>query len=569
MASRRKRKPKAAKRRLTRRLLAAVVTLFVLVVVGGFLVLLALRAYLHSDKFRTVVGDEVSQVFKADGEFTSFQWTGMAAYTDGYNAKGRSGAFFSRARADGVRARVNFGAVWDRVWEITDVDVDRLDVLIDPVRGDKPRKNKGQDPGEGGDSGSEAGWLSSFLPKQVVVKRAGVAEMNFDWRLDQMSVSGRGTRLEIKPTVIPGVHRVVAQQGRISSPDMPALELQGAEIRAGNGSILIDRASLSLFDNARLSLNGEVKLDSGNSPELDLNARFRNVPASEILPEDWTKRLKGVVEVDVDITGEMSAANPQALRWSGQARLLDGIFEAMPILERLDEMLGSSRFRRLSFNDFKVDFVHEGSKTTLEDVFLLSSGTACLKGRVVLSNQGDPSGIYMLGINPDVIKWLPLIKKTVIEEVFCHDRDKAFETVFAQAGGSAEKPPEGFRWAICRIDPSAADPFTADIRNQFFNKGGLALWAELAGAGEKGLRAIGLLADRARDQGIDLMTVLTKGSEQAEGGLIGRENLMRAAEELGVETAVRRVLKGLVEGVGELPGTLLRTGGEILDGLIP
>ena len=44
---------------------------------------------------------------------------------------------------------------------------------------------------------------------------------------------------------------------------------------------------------------------------------------------------------------------------------------------------------------------------------------------------------------------------------------------------------------------------------------------------------------------------------------------MRAAEELGVETAVRRVLKGLVEGVGELPGTLLRTGGEILDGLIP
>ena len=65
------------------------------------------------------------------------------------------------------------------------------------------------------------------------------------------------------------------------------------------------------------------------------------------------------------------------------------------------------------------------------------------------------------------------------------------------------------------------------------------------------------------------MTVLTKGSEQAEGGLIGRENLMRAAEELGVETAVRRVLKGLVEGVGELPGTLLRTGGEILDGLIP
>ena len=569
MAQRRKRKAKTSSKRLTRRLLAVALTLFVLVVIGGFLVLLALRTYLHSDKFRVLVSDEVSEVFKADGEFAGFQWTGMAAYTDDFKAQGRSSALFSRARADGIRARVNFGAVWDRVWEITDVDVDRFDVLLAQPLGEKAPQDDDLDTGGGGDSGGGGGWLSTFLPKEVMVKRAGIAEMNFDWRLEEATVSGRGTALEITPTDIPGVHRMVAQSGVISSSEMPAFELEGAEIRAGNGRVIVDRASLSFFEDSRLSLNGEVEFGAESSTELNLKALIRNVPASEILPEDWVKRLKGRVEMDIDITGVMSVADHHALRVAGRARLLDGVFEAMPILDRLDEMLGSSRFRRLSFNDFNVDFVHSGETTTLEDVFLLSSGTACLKGRAHVSKDGDPSGMYMLGINPDVIKWLPLIKKAVIEQVFCHERDHAFEVVFGQGDPSAVKPPEGFRWAICRIEPSATDPFTADIRNQFFSKGGLALWAELAGVGEKGIRAIGLLADRARKEGVDLISVLSEGAEQAEGGLIGRQNLMRVAEELGIESAMRDVLQGVVEGVSELPGAILRTGGDILEGLIP
>ena len=65
------------------------------------------------------------------------------------------------------------------------------------------------------------------------------------------------------------------------------------------------------------------------------------------------------------------------------------------------------------------------------------------------------------------------------------------------------------------------------------------------------------------------MDVLTRGAEDAEGGLIGRENLLRTAGELGVETAMRKVLEGLVEGVSEIPGTIFRAGSEILDGLIP
>jgi hypothetical protein len=253
----------------------------------------------------------------------------------------------------------------------------------------------------------------------------------------------------------------------------------------------------------------------------------------------------------------------------GEARLKDGVFEAMPVLDRTDEMLGSSRFRRLSFNDFKVNFKRQGGRTQINDCYILSSGTACLKGRAVLSEDANPAGIYMLGITPDVIKWLPLIKKVIVERVFSYDRDEAFAVVFDSGQSSVEKPPEGFKWAVCRINPEAPDPFTADIREQFLSRGGLAVWAELVGAGEKGVQAIGLLADSAREKGINLMTLLTEGDEESEGGLIGSENLMRVARELGVESAMRKVLGGIIEGVSEIPGTLLRTGSEILDGLIP
>jgi hypothetical protein len=544
---------------------------FVLIVVGGFIVLLSLRAYLHSDKFRDLVSDEASEAFNAKGEFSDFQWTGMTAYTDLFTAQGYRNSAFSKVRADSIRASVNFGAVWHRVWEITDIDINRLNVLITPE--DELNRESARDPeAEKVDElteDSDEGWLSAFFPRRVEVKRVGIDELNFDFRANDVNVYGRGTVLEIKPTTVPEVYRVVAGDGSISAPGQPTLNLDGAEIRAGNGRVIIDRAAFSLFDNSRLGFNGEVRFSGGHSPILDLKAGLRNVPAKEILPEDWVKRLKGIVEADVDVTGMVGKEGSDGLIMEGEARLKDGVFEAMPILDRIDEMLGSSRFRRLSFNDFKVNFKRQGGITQVENYYILSSGTACLKGRAVLGDEVKPVGIYMLGITPDVIKWLPLIKKSIVEEVFSYGRDEAFAVVFDSSQSSVEKPPEGFRWAVCRINPEAADPFTADIRGQFLSKGGLALWAELAGAGERGVQAIGLLVDRAREKGVDLMTLLTNDGEESEGGLIGNENLMRVARKLDVESATGKILGGIVEGVSEIPGTLLRTGSEILDGLIP
>ncbi len=239
----------------------------------------------------------------------------------------------------------------------------------------------------------------------------------------------------------------------------------------------------------------------------------------------------------------------------------------MPVLERVDEMLGSSRFRRLSFSEFKVDFKRTAEVLELRDYYVLSAGSACIKGRALLPDAGEPTGRYMLGVTADTIKWLPLIKKAVIEGVFSHGRDEAFAMVFGDSPGDIEKPPEGFLWAVATIRPGAPDPYSADLREQFFDAGGMAIWGQLVGLSKTGVKALEILAGAAHAKGVDVVMVLAEGGTGV--GMFSPENLLRAAGELGVTSTVESLLKGVAEGVGELPSTLLEAGAGLIDGLLP
>ena len=45
------------------------------------------------------------------------------------------------------------------------------------------------------------------------------------------------------------------------------------------------------------------------------------------------------------------------------------------------------------------------------NVYVLTSGTACLSGKLKYNNGKVTSGAYMIGITPETIKWIPLLKK--------------------------------------------------------------------------------------------------------------------------------------------------------------
>jgi hypothetical protein len=550
---------------LGRKLIIAGGVLMALLVIGGFAIYLGLKVYLHSDRFRGMLGERVSDTFKADGEFAEFKWTGSTAYTDDYKAHGYEDSPFSRVKAESIKTRVNFGAVRRGVWELANIDIDRVDVLVD--RDDRALRPEMFEEAEsaGDDDGGGGGFLSRFIPQEVEVKRIGIAELNCDVHAAKRKFSARRIRVEVEPISSSEMYRIQARRGQITVDEKIKLDLAEADFRFGAGQAIIDRAALTLYDGATLGLTGEAELSDGGLSNIDVEARVRDLEAAKVLPDDWVKKLKGTIEVDATLTG--SPATTQGLSLEGIARLRGGVLEAMPVLERVDEMLGSSRFRRLSFGDFRVRFKRSSNALELQDYYVLSTASACLKGRALVPDEGAPTGIYMLGVTADTIKWLPLIKKAVIEGVFSYSRDEAFAEVFGDSPDDIEKPPEGFRWAVARIVPGAPDPYSADLREQFFKAGGMAIWGQLAGLSKQGVEALKILTDAAKTQGVNVATVLASGGEGED--MFSPENLLRAAGELGVTASMESLMKGIIDGVGELPSTLLDTGAGLLNGLLP
>ncbi len=78
-----------------------------------------------------MISNQLSVVLKAEGSFEEIHWIGSSAYSDGFVARGREGAPFTRVSANGIRAYLDFGAVRRGVWEITDIDISRLALVAD------------------------------------------------------------------------------------------------------------------------------------------------------------------------------------------------------------------------------------------------------------------------------------------------------------------------------------------------------------------------------------------------------------------------------------------------------
>jgi hypothetical protein len=210
--------------------------------------------------------------------------------------------------------------------------------------------------------------------------------------------------------------------------------------------------------------------------------------------------------------------------------LRNGSLEAMPVLKRVDALAGTTRFRKLNFTQVEVEFEKRTGALEFREALFESAGLGCLKGRMVHAN-GVPEGIYMLGVSPDTIKYIPIGRKQIVEQVFRKDRESAFAEVFPRASANdITMPPDGYRWMVGRIDPSSPEPYTADLRRQFIEAGGLAIWAELQGMPDRVVKAAGEVAKVAGDQGVDLISML-------------------ADEGFGTESL--QLTEGMVEKLGE------------------
>ena len=538
-------------------------SLFISLVLFSFVIFLLINNYLKSEKFKISLENRINKELKVSSNFNDFRWQGTTVDTDQLKAEGFEGAFFSKLRADGIRARINIGAVKRRVWEVAGLDINRINLLINSDRSTDLKKHQGTDQDES-EEATGSGILKHFLPNKLDINQIRVGEFNFNYFNDELNLEGRKFSVLSLPGASSDSYKIKIIGGYLWPKGFERLELIDAELRASSRNLIIDRSNFRLYENSSLVVSGDVEFDQSQTT-WDIQSNLRDVPASELLADDWIKRLKGFI--DVDLTLEGSNENKKI---SGKANLRDGSLEAMPILDRIDAILGTSKFRRLSFNDFT--FLFERGKDQSWDlyhVYVLSSGAACLSGKLNYRDDKTVTGTYMIGITPETIKWLPLLKKEIITRVFSYTRDDAFERVFEQNSNNVKKPPEGFLWAVAVIDEDSTDPYTADLRRQFFNFGGVGLWGDIIGVGEKSLQAVKLLSEAAKDKGLNVLDVLTSDESLDSREIFGISNINRAAEQLGVGIQTDEILKDLVEETLELPSRLLKGGQGLLEALLP
>ena len=543
---------------MTRVLIFTTLSSFVVVVVVLFLLFVFTNSYLKSEKFKVATQEKLGGRLKAKGNFDNFNWSGSSVTTNRFSATGSNKSFFSKLRANGLRADFNIGAIKRRAWELATVDVNQLNVLIDrDIEGfnfeDQKTDNQIQR--------SNDSWFKRvFLPNRLLINSIRLADINFDYIDKPYDISGRGISLNATKGENDQIYKIQAFNGSIWAPEIPKFQLKKGTFRLLPNQLMIDGIDLLFYKNSRARIYGKV-IRANDGFNLNIDSRVSDVPVEKILNDDWIKKLKGEVEVDIRLTGTLDD-----YFLSGKAALLNGHLEAVPILEGVDDILGTSKFRKLALNELTVDFKFDQlDNVEITQFYTHSFGAICATGRLFIRDKKIIRGVYMIGITPETLKWLSLPKKEILENVFSSERDVAMREVFNDVlneNESIRTPPPGFRWSICRIDPDSLDPFTSDIRRQFVKYGGLALWAELVGVGDAGLKAIDLLAESALNKNLDLNSLI-----EFEEGMFNDDSLRTLADKLGVSEKMDKIIEGISINSSKIPSKLFEESKSLLDEL--
>jgi len=532
-------------------------------IIFSFIGYIMVRKYLRSDDFRVMAGEETSKALKAkSGEFEEFQWEGRSVYSKSFSADGGADAFFSRLKAHEVRANVSLKGVRKGYWLIPNVEIKRIDFAVtdtpnkvgpSSVLPDPEPEEELEDDGDGG------GLFSGIIPTEVKIEEVKVDETRFNIVTATSDIRARGIELLIAPMVGSDENYSIAGNGgQLKINLLPKLKVNEFNLHLGQEErIYIDHVGVSFYDSARAQLSGEAHFED-DKPYLDLNGGVSGIMLDEVLPPDAAKKLLGQVNGDFALKTESSGE----LVVSGDLNLKNGSLEALPVLRELDAMTRTTHFTKLNLTNVEVEFEKRGAELQLKDVLFESAGLTCLKGHMVRDANGIPTGMYMLGVSPDTIKWMPIVRKKVVEQVFRVPHSEAFSKVFPGVASSGiEMPPQGYLWAVARIDPTSPDPYTADIRRQLIDAGGLAIWAELQGLPDNVIKAAGTVAEAAETQGEDIIKMLAEEGFGTETLGLSTDLIEKLSTELNIED--------IFEDGTVVPMNIIEGGFDIINDLNP
>jgi len=373
------------------------------VLLAGFGGYFWLKSYLHSDDFRIFLGESVGGAIGAETHFELFEWQGMQAHTEGFTAE--NGGLIHSMRADGVQAKVGLSGVRRGVWEVSDLRVKQLDVLMD-TRSESPSAEQDAvaDPTPVSDSGNGEGFLSGLLPKRAELSSAVIERLNLSVETAAGSLKASNLIARVDAARAKGAYDVNLSDGLIETTWFGSpLDLVSARGKFQDGRIFLTESKSKVYERGILDLSGEV--DGG---EFGFYGKLRDIRVEELVPEDWQKRLTG------DLASEFKVQSGQLLGdgsyadtiLKGELELKRGVLTSLPVLDTIAAYANTRRFRRLDFSEARMKYHKVGDRLEITEIVLATEGLVRVEGKITITGE-EIDGRFKVGITPGTLSHIP------------------------------------------------------------------------------------------------------------------------------------------------------------------
>jgi hypothetical protein len=449
MSRRTRRKKGAGKNPILGKVLIGLGALLLLAVGLAYM---GLRAYLHSDGFRKFLSAQLSKVVKIQGDFAPFNWDGMAVETQRFEGTGQT--LISDLFAERISTEVGFGGVSRGVWEVKSTRINRLQLSLNLVPGDstavvipelpKPKKpTKKQQPG--------------WVPKKVELESLEIGDLGVQLITSKGLASAKGMSVYVLPTTGQNAYKAEVTGGKVTVPFtmVPEMEIERIEVSYRSGSMFVNQAEVSGWENGRIEASGESNFTNKIHA---YQGKLDGITCNELLNENWARRLTGDVSSTFQFT---KRENYQKV--SGDLVIQNGTLTALPVLDALAAYADTRRFRMLQLSDAKTSWEYVNGEIILSNLVIGSEGLIRLEGRLTIRGE-ELDGTFQLGLVPGTLAKIP-----------------GAETHVFQSGK------HGLLWAPFRLTGTLSDP-KEDLSQRLAAAAGARMFEVLPETGEKVLK---------------------------------------------------------------------------------
>ena len=142
---------------------------FILGVFFLFLIFVLTSSYLKSERFIELIESKVGNKLNINGKFDDFQWSGSSFSSNSFKGVGNSLSILSKVKANGIRADINLGAIKNKTWEASSVNLNQLNFLSDQSK-KKDDKHLNEDDSSMHKSEKVSWFREMFFPDKLFIK---------------------------------------------------------------------------------------------------------------------------------------------------------------------------------------------------------------------------------------------------------------------------------------------------------------------------------------------------------------------------------------------------------------